>query len=71
MFYMYISSSHKIRWGTSDLMYKITKNQEKTDVNPSVITGDHKVDHELEKVIKTNFYILKVFLMNEIFDNAD
>ena len=63
--HVYLFFSIKYAGGTSDLMYKIIKNQEKTDVTPSIITGDHNIDYELiNKLSKTNFYIFKSFLMN-------
>ena len=60
--HVYLFFSIKYAGGTSDLMYKIIKNQEKTDVSPSIITGDHNIDYELiNKLSKTNFYIFKSF----------
>lgn len=49
--------------GTSDLMFKICKAQEKQKHQPMVYSGDYKFDHELaEKLPNTRFRVLKSWL---------
>jgi glycosyltransferase involved in cell wall biosynthesis len=58
----YIFFSIKFAGGTSDLMFKIAKNQQKTNVQPSIITGDYQIDYDLIKQLPlTDFIILKSF----------
>lgn len=58
----YIFFSIKFAGGTSDLMFKIAKNQQKTNVKPSIITGDYKLDRNLMKSLpNTQFIVLKSF----------
>lgn len=49
--------------GTSDLMFKICKTQEKQGLQPIVLTGDYNFDYELAKRLKkTKFSICKTYL---------
>ena len=59
---MYLFFSIKYAGGTSDLMYKIAKNQDKTDVKPSILTGNYKIDYDLiKKLPNTDFHILSSY----------
>lgn len=58
----YIFFSIKFAGGTSDLMFKIAKNQQKTNVQPSIITGNYQIDYDLIKQLPdTEFIILRSF----------
>ncbi len=64
--HVYLFFSIKYAGGTSDLMYKIAKNQEKTEVKPSILTGNYKIDYDLiKKLPNTDFHIL-----NSYFDKS-
>lgn len=56
----FIFFSIKFAGGTSDLMYKICKAQEKTNIKPVVYTGDYNFDNNLAgKLRGTDFRIFK------------
>ncbi len=58
----YLFFSVKFAGGTSDLMFKIAKNQQNTSVVPCILTGDYKLDIDLmKKLPKTKFFVLKSF----------
>ena len=58
----YIFFSIRFAGGTSDLMFKIAKNQQNTLVKPSILTGDYKLDNDLmKKLPNTEFIVLKSF----------
>ena len=58
----YIFFSIRFAGGTSDLMFKIAKNQQNTLVKPSILTGDFKLDNDLiKKLPNTEFIVLKSF----------
>ena len=58
----YLFFSIRFAGGTSDLMYKICKAQEKQGNKPSIYTGNYEFDHELaDKLPKTRFRVLKSY----------
>lgn len=58
----YLFFSIKFAGGTSDLMYKIAKAQEKQGVNPAILSGNYKFDEELaSELTLTRFYKVPSF----------
>jgi len=59
----FVFFSVKFAGGTSDLMFKICKAQEKQGHHPAVYCGDHKFDHDLAKALpNTRFKVVRSWL---------
>ncbi len=59
----YLFFSIRFAGGTSDLMFKIAKAQEKQGLNPIVYSGDYKFDYDLSRQLpKTRFKVINSFM---------